>query len=221
MKLCYASDLHGHLHHYEALLNLAQSQKVEAMLLGGDLLPHQGRRNLGLAELIRFVREIFTSFTSHLREQGVRSLGVILGNDDCAGVLTEFQKLERKGLLSLLNDAPLFLNPEIAVFGYPFVPPTPFLLKDFEKRDRNEDTYFFQRRLLNPLAFEKLTKRLFLKAVRPLNRIWLYGKCLKGLVKSFMSCILLRLTRFSIGCPMAKVLEAVPLWNLFLGPNLG
>jgi len=147
VKICYASDLHGHLHHYQALLALVQSEKIEAVLLGGDLLPHQERRDSGLREQIRFVQETFGPFASELRNHGIRFLGLILGNDDFAGALPEFQKLEKQGLFSLLRDSPVFLDSELAVFGYPFVPPTPFLLKDFEKRDRNTDTDFPQRRV--------------------------------------------------------------------------
>lgn len=147
MKICYASDLHGHLRHYEALVRFVQSEKIEAVLLGGDLLPHKDRCPSGLAEQKQFVRETFRPFASQLKEMGVSLIGVILGNDDFAGTLPEFQTLEKQGLLSLLKDAPVFLNSELVVLGYPFVPPTPFLLKDFEKKDRNVDTYFPQRRI--------------------------------------------------------------------------
>lgn len=147
MKICYASDLHGHLQHYESLLRLVHSEKIEVVLLGGDLLPHQTRTVSGLTVQKQFVRESFRSCVHGLKERGVSFLGVILGNDDFAGTLPEFQKLEAQGALSLLKDSPLWINSEIAVFGYPFVPPTPFLLKDFEKRDRNGDAVFSQRRI--------------------------------------------------------------------------
>lgn len=163
MKIGYASDLHGHLSHYEALLSIVQSQKIQALLLGGDLLPHKERQDSGLREQIHFVRERFTPFASRLQKQGSLSLGLILGNDDFAGALPEFQKLEKEGLLFLLKESPLFLDSELAVFGYPYVPPTPFLLKDFEKRDLNGDRPFFQRRVFvtNEKGIQEMDEKTF------------------------------------------------------------
>ena len=41
MLLLYASDLHGHWPHYEALDLLCRERRPRALVLGGDLLPKE------------------------------------------------------------------------------------------------------------------------------------------------------------------------------------
>jgi uncharacterized protein len=139
VKCCFASDLHGHRSHYEELLALAAGDKAGAVILGGDLLPRKGHHLASLEGQLAFVRTEFRDFSEKLRSSGTTGLFIILGNDDWAGTIPLFRDLESGGLLSILDGRERNLDGRTALSGYSYVPPTPFLLKDFEKRDMKAD----------------------------------------------------------------------------------
>jgi uncharacterized protein len=139
VRCCFTSDLHGHLSHYEKLLALAAGEKAGAVILGGDLLPRKGHHQASLEAQLGFVRAEFRDFSEKLKRSGVAELFIVLGNDDWAGTLPLFRGLESDGLLQILDGPECDLDGRTALSGYSFVPPTPFLLKDFEKRDLKAD----------------------------------------------------------------------------------
>jgi uncharacterized protein len=59
---------------------------------------------------------------------------MILGNDDPRATEHYFIDLEKKGLINYVNEKKIVIG-STAVYGYSYVPPTPFLLKDWEKYD--------------------------------------------------------------------------------------
>jgi uncharacterized protein len=139
MRCCFASDLHGHPSHYEELLSLAKTEKSDAVILGGDLLPRKGHHNASLENQQSFIRGEFRNFSLRLAESTGAALCAILGNDDWAGSIPIFHELESEGLIRMLDDRPFVLRDSVVLTGYSYVPPTPFLLKDFEKRDLKDD----------------------------------------------------------------------------------
>lgn len=139
MKCCFASDLHGHLSHFEELLSLTKTEKAEAVILGGDLLPRKGHHHASLEVQLAFVRSEFRDFSVRLRASTDSKLCVILGNDDWAGTLPLFHELESEGLVRMLGKPTFAPGDRAFLSGYSYVPPTPFLLKDFEKRDMKDD----------------------------------------------------------------------------------
>ena len=58
----------------------------------------------------------------------------IPGNDDCQTILPALVQLEEKGLIENLHQRRATLG-DYAFVGLAFVPPTPFAIKDFERRD--------------------------------------------------------------------------------------
>jgi Icc-related predicted phosphoesterase len=139
MKLLYTSDLHGHDPFYRELLALAESQNVQAIILGGDLFPRKGHSDQSLANQKQYVRTSFRSFLQEIHNTSEMSLYCILGNDDFAGTIPIMEELERENLLTFLHNQTVPLTEGIAITGYPFIPPTPFPVKDFEKQDKTED----------------------------------------------------------------------------------
>ncbi len=133
MTRCFfVSDLHGHLDRYEKLLGAAEVERPAVLLLGGDLLPHGVAAAGG-----DFLRECLGPRLARLR----RRLGdayprvlVILGNDDPA---VEVATLDELAAEELLEHVHMRCSPGGAstVCGYACVPPTPFLLKDWERWD--------------------------------------------------------------------------------------
>lgn len=125
----FASDLHGQRPRYAALIAAMAREQPEVVLLGGDLLPSLGA--------VDFVDSVLAPRLAQLRNQlGERYPRVllILGNDDPRVHEEAFGRQQEHGLWTVLDGCA-----EVAggrrIYGYPFVPPTPFALKDWERYD--------------------------------------------------------------------------------------
>ena len=126
----FVSDLHGHLERYERLTHAIEKERPRAVLLGGDLLP-------GLAGQGDFLADVLTPRLERLRSRlgnAYPKIFVILGNDDGRVPEAEFLELSARGLCTYLHDRRSTID-QFPVFGYAYVPPTPFLLKDWERYD--------------------------------------------------------------------------------------
>jgi Icc-related predicted phosphoesterase len=156
MRFLYTSDLHGHDPFYRELLALAGSQNVQAIILGGDLFPRKGHSDQSLENQKQYVRTSFRSFLQEIRNTPEISLYCILGNDDFAGVIPLMEKLEKEKFLTFMHNRTVPLTEGIAIAGYPFIPPTPFPVKDFEKRDRTDDNNIGS----NPHAFISMNGKI-------------------------------------------------------------
>lgn len=142
MRLVYATDLHGDAAAYEALADLALAERADALLLGGDLFAYSRRAAAQLA----FAEGSFKRFLSRLRAARLPVVA-IHGNDDRAAAVAHLHEFAAAGLLRLGGLQPQRLTGRadatdgITIVGYPFVPPTPFRLKEHERRDLAADRY--------------------------------------------------------------------------------
>jgi len=135
MTKCYfVSDLHGHIDRYAKLFKQIEHEKPEAVFLGGDLLPH------GLKKIKNY-NDFTTDFIFHNLRQLKKVLKdqcpkifLILGNDDARSEEEQFLNESQKGLFFYANQQKIHFN-NYLIFGYSFVPPTPFQMKDWEKYD--------------------------------------------------------------------------------------
>jgi Icc-related predicted phosphoesterase len=139
MKILFTSDLHGHRHLYREITIQAEKENIGAVLLGGDLLPREGHDEGSLKTQRSFIREEIRPFLLRLKDTLDASVCIVLGNNDWAAMLSQFRELEKEGLLNILHQNIFHLTEDMVVVGYPFVPPTPFSPKDFEKRDLKND----------------------------------------------------------------------------------
>lgn len=131
MKLClFASDLHGRAERYEKLVRLLEDQQPAAAALGGDLLPavHDGA-----GFLQGYLRPLFRRLRRRLRRRYPLIL-LILGNDDPRSQEPELEAGEREGLWRYMHSRRLQFA-GCTFFGYACIPPSPFLLKDWERYD--------------------------------------------------------------------------------------
>jgi uncharacterized protein len=134
----FVSDLHGQIPRYEKLVAQVLKERPAALFLGGDLLPSLWSHGTGGgASHGDFLAEYLIPQLAGLR----RSLGreypeifVILGNDDPAAAEGALFEAEKEGLLHYAHGRRLTLR-DYTVYGYACVPPTPFLLKDWERYD--------------------------------------------------------------------------------------
>jgi Icc-related predicted phosphoesterase len=130
----FASDLHGRLERYRTLLDLIAVERPDAVFLGGDLLPSGFA---AAASGVDFVAEFLApGFRSLARLLGPRAPQVflILGNDDPRDQEAAIQAHAAAGLWHYAHNRRLQWG-ALTVIGYQYVPPTPFLLKDWERYD--------------------------------------------------------------------------------------
>ncbi len=129
----FVSDLHGRKEHYQSLFVRIAEEKPEAVFLGGDLFPGFRSQTGG-----DFLEGFFAPGMAKLKA-GLGSdyprVFLILGNDDT--------KLHEEGLLRWMEKAGLWeyihnrsvKYGEYRIYGYNYVPPTPFFNKDWERYD--------------------------------------------------------------------------------------
>ena len=130
----FVSDLHGSLDRYNKLFVAIDDERPRAVFLGGDLLPHRWADGLSGGN---FVDEVlvpgFGKLPEKLAAEAPRVF-VILGNDDDRVSEQTFIEGEDAGLWSYVHERWGSLD-SYPVVGYAYVPPTPFLLKDWERYD--------------------------------------------------------------------------------------
>src|SRR4030043_148521 len=139
MKFLYTSDLHGEIHLYQELLSLAISSSSEIMVIGGDLLPSfppTKRYEDMVPNQKTFIDQFLSPFFKRMLETtSIQQIFLIAGNWDLGYPYLFTKATER--IINLNQRNYRFIN-GYELIGYPFVPPTPFRPKDFEKMDDRE-----------------------------------------------------------------------------------
>jgi uncharacterized protein len=134
----FATDLHGHKDRFKKLLHAVAEERPTALFLGGDLLPTGAisRRSLEVGNA-DFIEDFLVPAFDELRE----SLGsayprvfLILGNDDPRCEEAAFLDAAVQGVWQYAHKRRIDFG-DFHVYGYACVPPTPFLLKDWECYD--------------------------------------------------------------------------------------
>ncbi|HZX44166.1 MAG TPA: metallophosphoesterase [Candidatus Nanoarchaeia archaeon] len=128
MKAIFCSDLHGNEAYYDRLLSFAKQEMADAIIIGGDLCPHL---KIDIIDAIlgqkQFIEGFLASFSERCVSKGI-ALYLIMGNDDFRANYPLLKKFNN--LHNLVKDLGRW-----NITGYSFVPPHPFLLKDWEKPD--------------------------------------------------------------------------------------
>jgi Icc-related predicted phosphoesterase len=139
MKCLYTSDLHGEIHLFQELLSLSQSTSSEIILIGGDFLPSfppTKRYEDLISNQKTFTDQFLSPFFNRIFETtSIQQIFLIPGNWDLSYSYLFKKPSER---IIDLNKRIYRLINEYELIGYPFVPPTPFRPKDFEKMDNRE-----------------------------------------------------------------------------------
>ena len=139
MKLLYTSDLHGEISLYQDLSALANSCSAEIIALGGDVLPSfppSKRYEDMIPNQKTFVDQFLIPFFRKILETtSVRQIFLIPGNWDLG-----YPHLFREPIEGIIDLSQKIwgLKNGYELIGYPFVPPTPFRPKDYEKMDEPE-----------------------------------------------------------------------------------
>ena len=135
IKALFTSDLHGSIAKYEFLLEKIRIEQPEVVFIGGDLLGlaaygrDAGERNFFLDYLAVELQKLKNSLKSKYP-----GIFVIMGNDDPKSQEDFLRQLEHRDLLFYVNEKKVPFK-SFTIAGYSYVPPTPFMNKDWEKYD--------------------------------------------------------------------------------------
>jgi Icc-related predicted phosphoesterase len=129
----FVSDLHGKIDRYRKLFGAVSAERPKAVFIGGDIMPHLRHEDAGSD----FLRDVFLGEIGRLRKnlgEAYPRVFVILGNDDGRAIEKSFVEAADTGLLSYMHGRKEAFGRH-AVYGYSFSPPSPFMLKDWERYD--------------------------------------------------------------------------------------
>jgi Icc-related predicted phosphoesterase len=138
IRCAFASDLHGSVERWSKLFQALRDDPPDGLFLGGDLLPSallpKSALDLGHEDFLNgFVAVELARLKSALGSTYPKVF-VILGNDDGRFEEPAVLEIATRGLWTYAHGRRAMLR-EHAVYGYAYVPPTPFLLKDWERYD--------------------------------------------------------------------------------------
>ncbi len=139
MTACFfSSDLHGNKTRFDKLFRAIAVERPGAVFLGGDLLPSASQmfssQSFDYADFITdYLIERFKELRNELKLKFPR-IFIILGNDDGRSAETSIRDASVEGIWEYVHNKKVFFK-DYPVFGYSYIPPSPFLLKDWEKYD--------------------------------------------------------------------------------------
>jgi Icc-related predicted phosphoesterase len=139
MTLCFfVSDLHGQTARYHKLFERIVSEKPPIVFMGGDLLPavRSAFNPPDEHQPVEFLQYFETSLKTIRQKIPDRypEIFLIPGNDDPASAVEVLREGETNGLWKWMHKQRVIWN-QFSIYGYACVPPTPFLLKDWERYD--------------------------------------------------------------------------------------
>ena len=139
MKPCFfVTDLHGQLERYKKLFKLIEKEKPSAVFMGGDLFPSGLFALTSQNNVINdFLNDVLVNEFSRLKKKLGKDyprVFLILGNDDGRFEEDEIIKAEQLGIWEYMHDKKVDFE-GFSIYGYSYIPPSPFQLKDWEKYD--------------------------------------------------------------------------------------
>ncbi len=139
MASCFfVSDLHGKIDRYQKLFAAIADERPAMVFLGGDLLP-SGLMAMAASDAYQqdFVNDVLVAGFMNLKEQlgdAYPNVFLILGNDDGRFPEAAILDAAARGVWSYAHNRKIKVG-AFSVYGYAYVPPTPFQLKDWERYD--------------------------------------------------------------------------------------
>lgn len=129
----FVSDLHGKTGRYESLFPIVEEESPDAIFIGGDILPHGASKDGYGDFLTGYILPAFEKLRSCMGAS-YPEIFLILGNDDGRHAEAGLIEADREGLISYMHGRKKDFA-ERTVYGYSYTPPSPFMLKDWERYD--------------------------------------------------------------------------------------
>jgi uncharacterized protein len=137
MRFLFTSDIHASYDHFFSMLKKAEKKSVDAIVIGGDIIPHY-LPDFDPDDILNaqadYIEKIFIPAIRKFKEQNRIKFYLDMGNDDfIAG--RKFLEAQHGKLFELLHMQCHPFTEKVDIIGYMAVPPTPFGRKDWEKPD--------------------------------------------------------------------------------------
>lgn len=134
----FVSDLHGSVERYRKLFRKIEEEMPAAVFLGGDLLPSglfafTSGNHVPSDFIDNILKKGFLTLKEKLKEKYPRVF-LILGNDDSKVYESFFIEGDAQNIWEYVHGKKVKFG-DYYVYGYAYVPPTPFMMKDWEKYD--------------------------------------------------------------------------------------
>ncbi|MDA3838855.1 MAG: metallophosphoesterase [Candidatus Delongbacteria bacterium] len=135
MTSCFfITDLHGIKERYEKLFLKILSEKPDLIFFGGDLFPNTFSSEWKDKDFLNDFLIIELQKIKNRLGKEYPKIFIILGNDDARSEEEDMIKYDKQEIWKYLHNKKIIFN-EYSIFGYSYIPPTPFMLKDWEKYD--------------------------------------------------------------------------------------
>lgn len=133
MRFVFTADLHGNLTQYHKVFRYAEKNNIQLIVLGGDLTPKNPELRNPEAQKCFLENDLFPLIKNYFGK-----VLLIMGNDDYKRNLQFLEENQQTIGYNLIYEPY-----EVEGFyfaGYTYVPYTPFVGKDWERRDLESDT---------------------------------------------------------------------------------
>ncbi|MBI2865597.1 MAG: metallophosphoesterase [Chloroflexi bacterium] len=135
MRLAFAADFHGSQRHYFQFLEISRRERADVAIVGGDLFPVARPYEEMLRVQRQFAGTVLPGMLQTHRSLGGCPIYLLPGNNDWNEAFLELCRAEREGLVACAGPSVCHVANGLALLTQPFVPPTPFRMKDFDRRD--------------------------------------------------------------------------------------
>ncbi|MBQ9235212.1 MAG: metallophosphoesterase [Alphaproteobacteria bacterium] len=132
MNFLFTADLHGNEIQYSKVFNYLNVNDFDFLILGGDLAPKSKDKRNPAAQ-----KDFFKNVLFKLMQNSGKQTLLILGNDDYRLNLNFLRDNQHSNNYKII-DVPYTFN-GYCIAGYSYVPYTPFVWKDWERRDLKTD----------------------------------------------------------------------------------
>lgn len=137
MEIIYLTDVHGNVESYITALMIAIKKDIDHIIFGGDIAPNfLGSLNDYKSQQVIFTKNILVKVFKDFKKQNPgKNIYIMPGNDDTKEIMHILSIAEKKKLLMQLHGK-IHKMDDYSIYGYSFVNPTPFFLKDWEKSEK-------------------------------------------------------------------------------------
>ena len=160
----FSSDLHGNLEQYHKLFKTALEDRVDAVIVGGDITPKDPERRTPAGQKKFLIKDLFPLISDFNKQNKLREhdckVYIIMGNDDFKSNRS-FMKMHQKPVgFNFIDNKCLKLHEDFKILGYSYVPLTPFKYKDWERLDLNYSSEKNTRGNFEDSGFKSVGKKL-------------------------------------------------------------
>jgi len=144
--IMFSSDFHGNIIQYKKFFAKAYNDKVNAVIIGGDIAPKDPKHRT-IKDQRLFLEKQFVPLIKKFGEKNKKRnhsclTYLMMGNDDFKSNQAILKKYEKQVGFRVIHNRCMKLHEDFKIIGYSYVPLTPFINKDWEKLDLvNEDEH--------------------------------------------------------------------------------